>query len=40
MMTSFASALAPILAALDLSILLYFVAINAAYLTLVACSTW
>lgn len=39
-MDAFASTLAPILAGLDLSILLYFVAINAAYLTLVACSTW
>lgn len=31
--------LAPILAALDLSILVYFVAINAAYVTLVGCAT-
>ncbi|ODT03970.1 MAG: glycosyl transferase [Gemmatimonadetes bacterium SCN 70-22] len=40
MMAALSTALAPILAGLDASILLYFVCINAAYLTLVACSTW
>lgn len=39
-MKPFADHLAPVLAGLDLAILAYFVAINAAYLTLVACATF